>query len=154
MQKASTLLSVTALALAIASVTAAPLSIAAPQKSKAEPAQCTKLRTDYDDASKKLALAQAYDVLDHSAIRSTMRNSENSNVIAQARMTFDIMKGQGCSVPDYTPSAGRYGLQSLQCASALQEQRTKNAFADLDNRPRSYETPKECDTTAWTHSTN
>lgn len=122
---------------------------------KAEPAQCQKLRADYDNASKKLALSKAYQMADmnemigNSPIRSTMRNSENGNIITQAQMTFDIMKSTGCKLPTYTPSADRYGMASLNCAVALSEQKKNNALASLKYGPQSYDTPTACDISTW-----
>ena len=115
----------------------------------AETLQCAKLRNQYEDASKKLALTHAYDTVDDSAVRSTMRNSESSNVIAQARLTFDIMKSAGCKLPAHAPSAERYAANSLSCTVALQRQRTANALARLDDDVSSFETPAECSTNLW-----
>lgn len=153
------LLSAVTKAIVIISMAGAVVHAATPKKPlrklpqtaapKSEPSQCQKLRGEYDDASKKLALANAYESIDDSAMRSTMRNSENSNIIAQARMTFDIMKSAGCKLPTYAPSADRYGSDSLSCMAALQKQRTNNAMARLDDRMPSFDTPHACDTSAW-----
>jgi len=116
---------------------------------KAEPAICTKLMSDYEDASKKLAYSKSEDVLDNSAPRTTMREMQNANVMNQARMTMDLIKSAGCTMPTFVPSASRYGLASLHCATALQGIRTKHAVDRVEGRYVSYPEPAECDTSTW-----
>lgn len=116
---------------------------------KAEPAICAKLMSDYEDASKKLAYSQSEDAIDDSAPRTTMREVQNSNVMNQARMTMDLMKSAGCTMPTFVPSASRYGLASLHCATALQGIRTKHAVDRVEGKYVSYPEPVECDTATW-----
>jgi hypothetical protein len=123
--------------------------IAVTKAPAAESAQCTKLRTDYDEASKTLALSKAEDLADDSAVRSNMRKTEDSNTIAQARITFDIMKSSGCKMPDFAPSADRYNLNMLDCVVALKKQQTEIVFARLDERMPKDVDQSACDTSKW-----
>lgn len=97
---------------------------------KAEPAACAGLMSDYDNISKQMAIRQADEVLDNSAARATMRETQNASGISQASMTLDIMKAKGCTLPDFVPSASRYGLASLICANKRQEIRKNRAWTD------------------------
>lgn len=116
---------------------------------KAEPTICTKLMSDYEGASKKLAYSQAEDAIDNSAPRTTMREMQNSNVMNQAQMTMNLMKSAGCTMPTFVPSASRYGLASLRCATALQGIKTKHAVDRVEGKYVSYPEPVECDTSTW-----
>jgi hypothetical protein len=148
------------IALAVAmSLTAGPI-IAAPAKKSSvgkrvavtapqEPAVCSSLRTDYENASKKLALNQAHDNIDDSAIRATMRESQDNNVLVQARITMDLMKSNGCKSPTYAPSASRYALAALSCSAALQHIRALEAIDRFNRTYTPRETPSECDTSKW-----
>lgn len=91
-------------------------TVQAQPKAQAESEACAKLRNDYEDASKKLALNDARNRHDNSAIRATMRETENSNIISQSRMVFDIMKSNGCKLPDHIPSASFYLVAASFCA--------------------------------------
>lgn len=118
-------------------------------ESGSQQAKCDKLMTEYDEVSRKLALSKAYESVDDNALRSATRSSENQSSIEQAKMAFDIMKSLGCKLPTHTPSADRYAWQSIQCASALQTQRTENAKAIYLGKPLSFKTPMECDSNQW-----
>ncbi|MEG3093062.1 hypothetical protein [Sphingomonas sp. PB1R3] len=126
-----------------------PSAIRAEAAVKAEPAICAKLMADYEGASKKLAYSQSEDAIDDSAPRTTMREMQNSNVMNQAQMTMDLMKSAGCTMPTFVPSASRYGLASLRCATALQGIKTKHAVDRVEGKYVSYPEPVECDTATW-----
>lgn len=111
--------------------------------------ECHSLMVDYEAASKKLALSDAEDILDNSAARSTMRETQNGNVINQARMTLDLMKGSGCKLPTFVPSGSRYGAASLSCTAAKQRIRTQVAMDRLRDQVKFYDPPAECDTATW-----
>jgi len=117
--------------------------------SKAEPEACAKLRTDYEDASKNLALNEAKGRIDNSAIRATMREAENNNIINQYRMVFDIMKSNGCKLPDHVPSGSRYALASISCSAAIQGRRADEAADKFFNRLEDRGPIKECDISEW-----
>jgi hypothetical protein len=148
------------IAVAVAvSLTAGPIMAAPAKKSPVgkrvaaaaprEPAVCSSLRTDYEDASKKLALNQAHENIDNSAIRATMRQSEDNNVLAQARITMDLMKNNGCKSPTYAPSASRYALSSLKCSAVLEELRAREAIDRLNRTYTPRQSTSECDISTW-----
>lgn len=118
---------------------------------KAEAEACAKLRSDYEDASKELALNKAKGNVDNSAIRATMREAENNNILNQSRMIFDMMKANGCRIPDHIPSASRYGLASITCSAALQKRKADEAYDRYQGRNFVYHGPiTECDISEWT----
>lgn len=122
---------------------------AKPAKQAGEPEVCKALMSDFEDASKSLALSDAEDVLDDSAIRSTMREAQNSNIINKARMTMDIMKSHGCTLPTFVPSGERYSLSSLGCVTARQSIRAREAVDRFRSQFESYPEPEECETKLW-----
>ncbi|WP_374593014.1 hypothetical protein [Sphingosinicella sp.] len=114
-----------------------------------EPEACAKLRSDYEETSKKLALNDAKGRFDDSAIRTTMRETENSNAINQSRMIFEIMKTNGCQLPDHIPSSTRYALASTKCAVAREVRRAEE-FMDRDRGNYVDRGPiEECDISGW-----
>lgn len=123
---------------------------AAPPKSSAEPDICVSLMNDYEMASKKLAYNEALGSRDDSAPRATMRESENNNILNEARFTMDLMRSNGCKGPTYAPNWRRYAFASLSCSTALQGQRTDRALDRLRGTFTAQSKPPECDLSAWT----
>ena len=134
-----------------AAVKAGPVhpKAAAQAQAKPEPAICASLTNDLEEDSKKLALNMAKGAGDDSAPRATMRESEDTNTLTQAKMTMDVMHANGCKGPTFVPSASRYGLASLSCVAAAQKIRSKMMMDRLDNRFVVYDPPAECDTATW-----
>ena len=120
-----------------------------PNQNSQEPSICASLANDLEEASKKLALNVANGVGDNSAPRATMREAEDTNTLAQAKMTMDVMHNNGCKGPSFVPSASRYGLASLTCATAKQKIRNRELIDRLDNKFVIYDLPAECDTQTW-----
>lgn len=128
---------------------AAPTHV--PIKKSAEPAVCSSLATDYENASKKLALLKAESAADDSAVRATMRETQSTNVIDQARMTMDLMRNNGCAGPTAAPSADKYLVAALNCVAAQTKQSTDAAWARYDGTAAPDPTPpSECDREKWT----
>jgi hypothetical protein len=114
--------SVSALALASASIlvtpqmaTAAPAAAAAP----ATPGVCSKLAADYDQIDKALALTYAEGVGDNSAPRETNRQIESANYLARGSMTLTLMQAHHCAMPDHASSDSRYISAALNCATDM-----------------------------------
>lgn len=114
-----------------------------------EPAVCKSLMTDYDAVSKKLAMLEADGTGDDSAPRASMREAQASNAINQARITFDVMKANGCTMPNAAPSASRYSIAALACEAGRQKIRTQERLDNLQDKYVYYPEPKECDTDTW-----
>jgi hypothetical protein len=132
---------------------------AAPAKKRqahaAEPAACKSLGDDYENASKKLAMLKADGLLDNSAPRATMRETESNNILSQARITMDLMRNNGCKGPTAAPSADFYLLDALKCSTAISKQSTEATLAIMRGGTVSdLPSPPECDQTKWvsTHS--
>lgn len=115
-------------------------------------AACLSLASDYEGFSKQLAANGVADALDSSAIRSTMRASQNSATLEQARMTADLLVKNGCKAPTYVPSAKRYLLPALTCSSDLTSAAADRAMARLDHKPlpEAAGNPPSCDRSTWT----
>jgi hypothetical protein len=96
--------------------------------SKETSATCTKLSDDYEDVSKALAANAADDALDNSAIRSTMRQTQNSTAMEQARMTLELMRSNNCKIPTAAPTAKRYLVAALTCKNAQATRRSDVAW--------------------------
>src|SRR5687767_22819 len=94
--------------LLITSTTSYAAPTAKSAKKDSEPEVCTSLSSDYENASKKLAMLKAEGALDNSAVRATMREGQSGNILNEARMTMDLMKNNGCKGPTAAPSASRY----------------------------------------------
>lgn len=82
---------------------------------------------------------------DNSAVRQNVRDTQKGNIIAQARMTMDLMKANGCKMPTSAPSGDRYGLAAIKCKTAQLEAES----ATLNTGK--YVAPDErCDQAKWT----
>lgn len=101
---------------------------------KAESSACTKLASDYDIASKQLAMNHAEGVGDNSAPRATMREARNNNILEKARITVELMRGNSCKMPTEAPDMGRYLSPALKCSTDMIGAST---------------TPASCDMTTW-----
>lgn len=123
----------------------AAIANAAPPKKRAaapksEPAACAALHSDYEEASKRLAMNEATGIGDRSAIRATMRETENNGILAKARMTLDLLKGNGCRSPTSAPSMSRYFGSALKCQNDLMGVRLSGT----------YSFPPSCERAKWT----
>jgi hypothetical protein len=81
----------------------------------AEPPACKSLRADYEEASKRMAMNHAQGIGDNSAVRATRRETENNTILAEARLTLDLLKGNGCRLPTSAASYKRYYSSGLRC---------------------------------------
>lgn len=106
---------------------------------------CKSLGDDYDAASKQLAANLAEGIGDDSAIRATMRESQNQTTLDRARMTMDLMKGNGCKMPTSAPSANRYLTPALAC----QTDELKQSTARMTGASTDTSLPDSCDQTKW-----
>ena len=131
------------------SVNAAP--VRKPAKKISEPAVCSSLAADYESASKKLALLKVQSAVDDSAIRATMRETQSTNIIDQARMTMDLLKNNGCKGPTAAPSADRYMSAALDCVTAQTKRETDAAWAQVDGKPAPDDSQPlaQCDQAKW-----
>jgi hypothetical protein len=135
-------------------ITSTPLSAAParkPAKKAAEPAICASLASDYEGASKKLAMLKVEGIFDNSAPRATMRETQSTNIMEQARFTMDLMKNNGCKGPTAAPSADRYMSAALDCMKERATRTADAAWAKLDGKPAaiSSEPPTQCEQTSW-----
>lgn len=131
-----------------------PLNAAPTAKSVRKPVEaaiCASLTRDYENGSKKLAMLKVEGVLDNSAMRATMRESQSNNILAQSRITMDLLKNNGCKGPTAAPSADHYLVAAMSCINARLGQDNDAAWARLDGKTA--KTPKplvECDQSNWT----
>jgi hypothetical protein len=136
-----------ALVLTVSSETAQ--SAGRPRSETKPSAECQRLASDYENASRMLALNAALNGADDSAARVNMRNSEDVATIQKAQLTLELMRGHSCKLPTFAPSASRYGNASALCQGALQ---IANMNADIQAKLGNYSgfaTPPECDTSNW-----
>jgi hypothetical protein len=139
---------VASLLVSSSSVSAAPAHKSA--RKAATPAICASLASDYDAASKKLAMLKVEGIIDDSAPRATMRETESTNIIDQARITMDIMKNNGCKSPTAAPSADRYITAAFACETAATKQSTAALQAAMQgNAAPDSPSPAECDQSKW-----
>ncbi|WP_439567744.1 hypothetical protein [Sphingopyxis sp.] len=110
------------------------LAAASPQ-----PTVCGKLSGDYENASKRLAMIFAEGVNDNSAVRATMRESQESNIRTDARETLELMKLHKCKLPTSTPNAGPYVTQAMRCRLDRLKQEL-NPTGTI---------PESCDSSKW-----
>ena len=135
-------------------ITSTPLNAAPahkPVKKATEPAICASLASDYEGASKKLAMLKVEGIFDDSAPRATMRETQSTNIIDQARITMDLMKNNGCKGPTAAPSADRYLTAALDCMKERTSRLADAAWARVDGKPAAAasEPPTQCDQTKW-----
>jgi hypothetical protein len=107
---------------------------------KSEPAACAALHSDYEDASKRMAMNHVSGIGDNSALRETTRETENSNVLAEARLTLDLLKANGCRLPNSAPSFSRYYDSALKCHNDILAVKLSGT----------YSFPPSCDRSKWT----
>lgn len=120
-----------------AAMTMAPAPASA---QKSEPAACVALHSDYEDASKRMAMNHVSGIGDNSAVRETTRETENSNVLAEARLTLDLLKANGCRLPKSAPSFSRYYDSALKCHNDILAVKLSGT----------YSFPPSCDRSKWT----
>jgi hypothetical protein len=89
------------------------LAAAAPQAGV-----CAKLDSDYEHASKALAMVFAEGVGDNSAPRATMREAREANIRNEASQTLDLMQAHKCALPTAAPNAAPYVTQAMGCKAA------------------------------------
>lgn len=78
---------------------------------------CATLMRQYDGASMDLAANFASSVGDNSAPRATLRQMEDANSLATAKIALDLMRDNRCPMPKSAPSMGPYVSQALACAT-------------------------------------
>lgn len=105
-----------------------------PSKKASDQKICVTLASDYEAASKKLAMIKVEGMLDNSAPRATMRATQSTTILDQARFTVGLMKDNGCKAPTAAPSADRYTLAALGCLNERASQRADAAWAKLDGK--------------------
>ena len=76
---------------------------------------CAVLSREYENASKRLAANETDDLMDDSAVRATMRQTQNNNIIENAHITLELMRNNKCALPTSAPSAERYGGVAAYC---------------------------------------
>lgn len=126
------------LAPAVGVLAAPPRGAPQPASSNSPSAICVNLAADYVGASKSLSYNMAVGLVDNSAPRATLRETQNSNILAQARLTLDLMMANSCRLPTSAPSP-KYLTSALQC-------RHDEIKAEVE---RSTITPASCDRTQW-----
>jgi hypothetical protein len=107
---------------------------------KPESKTCAALHLDYEETSKRMAMNHASGIGDNSAIRATKREAENTNILAEARLTLDLLKGNGCSLPKSAPSGARYYGSALRCHNDMLGVRLSGK----------YSFPPSCERAKWT----
>jgi len=117
---------------------------APPAQPAQEPAACAALHQEYENASKSLASNAVSSVDDSSRSASALRESRESNIIAQARFTMDLMRNNNCTMPTAAPSYQRYFNAALTCkrAEIADMARVLRGGAVADSLP-------QCDRTYW-----
>ncbi|ALJ12641.1 hypothetical protein [Sphingopyxis macrogoltabida] len=100
---------------------------------------CDKLAEEYEGASKKLAMSMADGLGDTSAIRKTMRETQDANVLAEAQQTLNLMVAHKCSLPTTTPKGGLYLIPAIECRTA----RLKQDMGEISS------SDEACDMSKW-----
>lgn len=115
-----------------------------PTTSRTEPVACGALHDEYELASKRLALNWAQGATDNSAARATMRSTQDSMTVDQARTTIELLRGNGCKAPTGAPDKEPYMAQALECNTAF----LRAQIAMVGGRGDSGPIPG-CDMTQW-----
>lgn len=110
--------------------------------SEAPNPQCEALARDYENASKQIAMNDADNLGDDSAVRATMRESQNNGILEKARITVELMQGNKCKMPASAPSGDPYFTQALACKNAKFSQLQAATSLHL-------ELPPECIFSNW-----
>jgi len=97
---------------------------------------CGTLMRQYDGASMDLAANFASSVGDNSAPRATLRQMEDANSLATAKIALDLIRDNRCPTPKSAPSMAPYISQALTCST----ERMKASGA---------ESPASCDRANW-----
>lgn len=135
-----------------ATVDAAPVHKKVAKASEAS--ACKSLASDYDNASKNLAMLEAQGLTDDSAPRATMRETQSNNILNQARITMDLMKNNGCKSPTAAPSANIYLMDAIKCSTAVMKQSSEAAILIAEGKSVSdFDRPPECDRSKWAADT-
>lgn len=97
---------------------------------------CATLMRQYDGASMDLAANFASSLGDNSAPRATLRQMEDANSLATAKIAMDLMRDNRCPMPKSAPSMAPYVSQALSC--------TTDRMKATGN-----ESPPSCDRANW-----
>lgn len=97
---------------------------------------CGTLMRQYDGASMDLAANFASSVGDNSAPRATLRQMEDANSLATAKIALDLIRDTRCPTPKSAPSMAPYISQALTCST----ERMKASGS---------ESPASCDRANW-----
>jgi len=97
--------------------------------SSAESAVCKSLHIDYEEASKRMSQNRADGLGDNSAVRATQRETENNGILAEARLTLDLLKGNDCRLPTSAPSSDRYYFTALKCHNDILEVKLSGTYS-------------------------
>ena len=100
---------------------------------------CSKLTSDITNHSKSLAANFAEGVGDNSAPRATMRETQEQTILANVRMTMDLMRDNRCKLPTSVPNGGEYIGSALQC-------KTDRLKAEVDGTAGE---PAACNQSKW-----
>ena len=134
-------------------VGSASIAVAAPVRRATKaglPSGCVALIAEYEDASKGLAALKADGLTDTSAVRATMRETQASNILAQARITMDLLTSKKCGTPSAAPSASLYLAAALDCSLARATKTSDAAWARVRGETASSGAPlPECDRSTW-----
>jgi hypothetical protein len=76
---------------------------------------CAALMRQYNGASMTLADGFASSVGDDSAPRATLREMENANALATAKIALDLMRDNHCPMPKSAPNITTYATAALTC---------------------------------------
>lgn len=91
---------------------------ARPAPPVAPSAVCAALAADWRLAEQNLAVNFASGATDNSAPRASLRAIEDSNELAVASLTFEMMKESRCPLPQRAPRVATYLSSALACETA------------------------------------
>ena len=102
--------------------TGAPLRV----REQAAPASaplgvCPTLAADWRRIEQNMADRVVDDLGDNSAPRATLRETRESNDLALATMTVQIMRENKCPQPKRAPNSSTYLMPALDCSKARRE---------------------------------
>lgn len=124
----------------IAILTTALPILSAPASAQAAPTEspvCSKLMSDYEMVSKKLAF------------ESVVNDKSDNGALDEAKMAFEIMKSNGCKLPTSLPSSKSYILPAMDCKIALQKRELSYAQDRFSQTSTIRPYPDECILRDW-----
>lgn len=80
--------------------------------------KCEVLANDWKSVEYGLAMNNARSIGDNSAPRATLRAMEDSNELAKAQMTLQLMSDNKCPLPSRAPSWTTYTVEAMECQTA------------------------------------